>query len=171
MEEPALLQKNINIDSGVNFDNDRLQSIRIYYTCYQNCFGSSTLYGCAVFGAAELGVMNFVSSVNCPGKDGQKIEGAQFDLQLLDCRISNINSTGSNSEFTGGVEFRKVETGIFQFLSVSDMKCMFSTSFTRIEILGILLSRSNFYNITLKRSSIINDGNAFSGIIYVNYAT
>lgn len=138
-----------------NFDNDKIIKLDIQYCCFQNCYGDadsndiSPLYGIAVFSSAINNILYYASTVHCPGPN-RKATGAQFDLQGTNVSSKYVNSTGGNSKYCGGIEYRHPSNGFFRFQTISDSICMFSVSYTNILSQKVDLSLSNIVNVTLK---------------------
>lgn len=149
-----------------NFENEQIQKIDIQYCCFQNCYGTSSLYGVAIFSAAKENILFYASTVNCPGLTGTQTAGAQFDLQAETVTSKQVNCTGGNSNFCGGIEYRHAKNGFFLFQTISHMKCMFAVSYTDITDYNIESEMCNIMNVELRRGKI-NDQLVYSGLIHV----
>lgn len=65
-------------DNGINFNDVKTKEMDVQYCCFQNCPGSSSMYGICILSAAEFTRLYYASSVNCPGQNGLKVQVAQF---------------------------------------------------------------------------------------------
>ena len=162
-----------DIGGKIDYNNGEIQQLDIQYCCFQNCYGLkdnsgiSPLYGIAIFSSAINNILYYASTVNCPGENGIKATGAQFDLQGTNLSSKFVNSTGGYSDYCGGIEYRHAKDGFFRFQTISDMKCMFSVSYTDISSKKIELSLSNIFNVTIERGQLINDERVYSGLIHI----
>lgn len=162
----CVICSSIDENNLVDFNAGKLQRLDIQYCCFQECSGADNAYGVAIFSAAFQTELYYASTVNCPGKD-KVAEGAQFDLNSQTVTSHSVNSTGGNSVYCSGIEYRYTESGFFRFQSISDSKCRFAIAYT--DVTGTVtkdldLSYSNIFNIEL-----INDilKNAYPGLIHV----
>ena len=151
----VICQKNTNENDG-NFDTIPMHQLDVQYCCFQDCYGTGEdnnyglkkLYGVALFMAANNTVLYYASTVDCPGFNAgrKQTAGAQFDMNAANVTSKYVNSTGANSQYCGGIEYRKAKEGFFKFQTISNMKCMFSIAYTDIEIQSFD-DKSNSVNI------------------------
>ena len=81
-----------------NLYSDPLPYMNIQYCCFQNCFGGDDLYGVAIYSSATESILYYASTANCPGENGGRVGGAQFDLQATNVTSQYVNATGINSD-------------------------------------------------------------------------
>ena len=131
--------------------------IDIQYTCFQNCYTRSNYsFGSAIIMGAQEITLFYASTVNCPGHLGQTW-GAQFDImanQTINSKL--VNATGGHSIFCGSIEYREAKSGFFKFQTITQMDCMYATSFTSVSIEGLSISTCNVHNNTLRTNNIDN---------------
>lgn len=154
-------------ENGYDFNDDPIEKLDIQYVCFQDCFckTANKLYGSAIFSSAKNTILFYASTVNCPGTEHPRSNGAQFDLQSNIATSRNVNSTGGNSQFCGSIEYRRTKEGFFLFQTISKSLSRFTVSYTDIETKDLELMKSNF----IENELITDDDKSqnFPGIIFI----
>lgn len=156
----ALITKSFKQDADPPND-EKVSKLNIQYCCFCQCcpINQDNLLGVALFAAGVDTVFSFLSTVDCPLGNGVRAKGAQFDIQATNVRATNINISGGNSKYCGGIEYRNAIQGYFRFQTISNIAhCRFATCYTSVLIQDMQITHYIYDNNYLENmdTSITN---------------
>lgn len=102
--------------------------------CFYNCSG---LYGASGFLAGNTTIMNYSSTLSDDIR--LEIDGAHIDIQAEVAQTNNLNITSCVSTICSGIEYRRADSSLFQFHTISGTNGSFVIVFSNITINTLII--------------------------------